>query len=292
LSEAPPPLLSVVVCTHERPDELERCLGGLAALRDPVEAIVVDSASKPDCRGLVESFAGRIPSLRYLYEDRPGLSRARNRGLAEASADIVAFFYDDALPARDWAGRLAAPFADPAVGCVGGTCRPDFRAARPRWLSDRLLQYAGITRFGATPRDARSSAEYPFGANVAFRREALLRRGGFDEALGRIGSSLLSGEEWAAIEGLLADGWRVRLEPSAIVDHAVAPNRCESGYYWRRLWWQGISRARGERSWRTTVRLLGAAPVRALGWATTGDRFFLYRTAETAGYLSELARRR
>ena len=45
--------LSVVVCTHNRPLDLERCLQGLAALTDPAEVIVVDSASQPPCRELV-----------------------------------------------------------------------------------------------------------------------------------------------------------------------------------------------------------------------------------------------
>src|SRR6185436_18837534 len=114
---------------------------------------------------------------------------ARNRGLAEASHAVVAFVDDDAAPAPDWARRLAAAFADPGVGCAGGACRPDFAAPRPGWLSDRLLQFAGITRIGDTPREARSSAEYPFGANLAMRADALREAGGFSERLGRVAAA-------------------------------------------------------------------------------------------------------
>ena len=283
------PLLTVVVSTHDRPGDLARCLRGLTTLEDPVEVVVVDSASRTPNRILVERFAGDIADLRYCREREPGLSRARNRGLAEASCELVAFVDDDAVVARDWARRLASAFADPEVGCAGGTCRPRFEEPRPRWLSERLLQFAGITRIGATPREARSSADYPFGANICFRRSALEEIGGFSERLGRSGTSLLSAEESAAIDALRSRGWRVWLQPDAVVDHTVSPERCSSEYYWHRLWWQGISRARQERSLRLAVRLIAAAPVRLLLWLATGDRVHLYRTAETAGYLYDLA---
>lgn len=280
------PLLSVVVCTHERPDDLRRCLAALSRLEDPVEVIVVDSASSPPCRDVVDAFG-----FQYLYEPVPGLSRARNTGMRAALCDVVAFVDDDTEPHPDWARRLVAAFDDPTVHCGGGTCRAAFAGDRPGWLSDRLLQYAGITRMGERPREALSSAEYPFGANLAFRREVALELGGFSEALGRIGTSLLSGEESAMIDAVRARGGRVWLQPDAVVDHHVAPERCVSRYYWRRLWWQGISRARAGADAATTVRVLAALPVRLGLWAVTRDRFYLYRAAETAGYVRALAAR-
>lgn len=288
-------VLSVVVCTHNRPSDLERCLEALAELEDIPEVIVVDSASQPPCRDLVRSYAGRIPRLLYLHEPEPGLSRARNLGLAHASGRVVAFVDDDAAPRRDWSRAIVAPFVDDAaVGCVGGACVAEFEegARRPGWLSDRLLQFAGITRFGENARTARSSAEWPFGANIAFRASAL-PPDPFREALGRHGTTLLSGEESALVETVRDAGWRIWLEPRAIVDHTVHPERCSSTYYWRRLWWAGVSRARAEeRLVETGLRLAVAAPVRLLLYAITRDRVHLYRSAETAGFLVEAARLR
>ena len=278
-------LLTVVVCTHSRPTELERCLAGLAALEDPVEVIVVDSASDPPCEGLAARYG-----FRYLYEPVAGLSRARNLGLEAASCSLVAFVDDDAVVAPSWARRLAAAFADHDVGAAGGTCRAAFSASRPDWLSDRLLQYAGVTRYESDACDAVSSAHYPFGANLCVRRSALVAIGGFSEALGRVGKSLLSNEEAAALDALRAEGWRVRWQPDAVVDHTVAPERCTGRYYWRRLWWQGVSRARASRSPGLIVRLVGAVPLRLAMWVVTRDRVHLYRTAETAGYLREIFR--
>ena len=286
--------LSVVVCTHSRPDDLARCLDALCRLDEPSEIIVVDSASEPPVRELVTRYATRLSHVRYVREERTGLSRARNTGVAEAGGDVIAFLDDDAAPFPDWAPRIVAPFeADEGVGCVGGACLADFGGRpRPRWLSDRLLQFAGITRFGPEGREPRSSAEWPFGANVAFRASALAAVDRpFFERLGRDGTTLLSGEESVLIEAVLAAGWKVWLEPSATVAHTVHPDRCRSRYYWRRLWWAGVSRARAANvPWSLAPRLLAAAAVRLLLYVVTRDRVHLYRTAETAGFLAERAR--
>ncbi len=287
------PRLSVVVCTHNRPRDLERCLDALAALEDAPEVIVVDSASRPPCRDLVMGYESRLRALVYVYEAEPGLSRARNRALGSAGGRIVAFVDDDAAPRPDWAMRIVAAFDDPSVGCVGGACAAVFEdaAVRPPWLSDRLLQFAGITRFGSEAREARSSAEWPFGANIAFRAEVLRGNEPFPEELGRDGTTLLSGEESAVVEAVRAAGWKIWLEPTAVVDHAVHAERCSSRYYWRRLWWAGVTRARGaDSSVRLGLRLILAAPIRLALYAVTRDRIYLYRSAETAGFLVERTR--
>jgi glucosyl-dolichyl phosphate glucuronosyltransferase len=279
------PELSVAICTHERPRDLERCLDGIARLRDPVEVVVVDSASRVPCEAVVARYRDRIPHLSYVYLEQPGLSLARNAAIARSSGEVLAFIDDDAVPAPDWAGRLKSAFGDSSIGCVGGTCAPLFAAARPAWLSDRLLQMAGITRFGSRAREPGSSAEWPFGANIAFRRRALLEAGEFSPRLGRRGSLLLSGEDSDMVARVLRQGWRVWLEPSAVVLHRVSAERCRGSYYRRRLWWNGIGRAVDPDA-RLAARLLAAMPVRLALWMLTRDRFYLYRISESAGYLA------
>lgn len=282
------PSLSVVVCTHNRPADLERCLAGLAAVRRPIEVVVVDSASDPPVEALVAATA----SARYVYEPRPGLSTARNRGVEATTGDVVAFVDDDAIPAADWADELAAAFARPEVGCAGGECRPRFETERPAWLSDALLAFAGITSFGGSARRAASRAEWPFGANLAFRRAALAQAGAFSEELGRSGDSLLSYEDTAMIERVIACGWEVWLRPSAVVEHTVSAERCRGGYYWRRSWWNGISRARHRPTLAMALKRAVAVPLYLGLYAVRRDRIHLYRTAESAGYATERVRAR
>jgi GT2 family glycosyltransferase len=208
--------------------------------------------------------------------------------VAIATGSIVAFLDDDATVEPGWQEAMLDAFARrPHVGCVGGACLPAFAGERPRWLSDRLLQLSSITRYGATGREPMSSAEWPFGANMAFRRAVLDAVGGFSEALGRTGSSLLSGEDSDMVARVLAAGWRVWLEPGAAVMHTVHAERLRSRFYWRRLWWAGIGRAQ-QPELRTTLRLLAALPIRLALWSVTRDRMYLYRLAESAGYLTAL----
>ena len=288
--------LSVVVCTHNRPRDLEACLEALVAVEGDLEVTVVDSASDPTSEELVGRYESRLSDLRYVYELQPGLSRARNRGASMATGTIVAFVDDDAAPRPDWAREIVKPFeANTSIGCVGGACVAAFEdgVRRPRWLSDRLLQFAGITRFGSQARPARSSTEWPFGANIAFRASLLEGPNPFPEELGRHGTTLLSGEEYALVERVRAAGWTIWLEPRAIVDHTVHQERCSSRYYWRRLWWAGVSRARGaDARANVGLRLVVATPARLFLYALTRDRVYLYRCAETAGFLTERTRLR
>lgn len=280
------PLLSVIICTHNRPWTLRRCLESVSRLADPVEVIVVDSASSSPVGALAAECG-----CRYHYEAQPGLSRARNAGLRLATTPIVAFIDDDTELLPEWAREIIRPFEAPHVACVGGSCLALFDVERPRWLSDRLLQYAGITRLGTTSRLAHSRLEYPFGANLALRRHVALSLGGFREDLGRVGTDLLSGEETALLDALANAGHSIHLQPSAALHHHVPAERCRPGYYWRRLWWQGVSRAREGVTPTKSARLLLALPLRLTLWLATRDRFYLYRSAETAGYLATVFQR-
>ena len=284
--------LSVIVCTHNRLDDLGECLKALAREAADHEVIVVDSAPAQPAQDLVASYERRIPNLRYIRVQQPGLSLARNHGIEASHGEIVAFLDDDAAPCPGWAAAMLSAFGrHAAAGGVGGACLPRFDGQRPPWLSDRLLQLASITRWGESERQPRSSAEWPFGANMAFRREVLHRVGPFSTELGRTGSaSLLSGEDSEMVARVLAAGWEIWLAPAAAVEHRVHAERLRSRFYWRRFWWGGVSRAQTPTP-ALSARVLVAAPLRLLAWLLTRDRIFLYRQAEAAGYFMTLARR-
>lgn len=284
--------LVIGICSHERPDDLARCLASIAALPAPPPVIVVDSASSPSLEAVVAPFAARLPELVYHYESRPGLSIARNAVLERSDHELVAFLDDDTEVTEGWLEAIQAPFGRLRVAAVGGTARAAFPSPPPPWLSSRLLQYSGITRFpDVAPRAVRNRTEYPVGANLCVRREAVRAAGGFPEHLGRVGRSLLSGEETVVLDRLRACGHEIWIAPQAVVDHRVHPERLTSRYYWRRLWWQGITRARGSQARGVGLRVSLTAPARAGAYVLTGDRFYLYRLAEAAGYWTERLRR-
>jgi GT2 family glycosyltransferase len=222
--------LSVVVCTRERPAILRTCLERLRGIHYPgVEFVIVDNAPTTDeTRTCFETVVGDDARFRYVREPVPGLSRARNRGLAEATRRHVAFTDDDVQVDRWWLDGIAAGFdGDADVGCVTGLVPPaelehasqlyfDRRYSWARAMDRRVYDLAG-------QRD--DSVLYPYsagifgtGANFAVDRSLLLELGGFDEALGA-GSPAQGGEDLDAFVRVLLAGRRLVYEPSAIVWH-------------------------------------------------------------------------
>jgi glycosyltransferase involved in cell wall biosynthesis len=99
------PAISVAICTYQRYDLLEGVLRAASAQAESFadfEILVVDNTPDPD-RSLLEYRKHReVPRLRWVHEPQKGLSRARNRAVAESAAPIIAFLDDDAVPKAGW----------------------------------------------------------------------------------------------------------------------------------------------------------------------------------------------
>lgn len=226
--EPPAPLTaSIVVCTRDRTEHLERCLRALAAQQHvDHEILVVDNAPTDDSvRQLVQGF----PSIRYVAEPRPGLSIARNRGIAESRGEVIAFTDDDAVPEADWLSRLLIPFSlDPQVGIVTGLTTPLSLDTEPQVMSEMHRSFdRGYHRLwlrvnpAMTPPDTSHYRAYRFGAgvNMAIRRDVFDRCGTFDETLGA-GSRHHAGEDTELFFRALEAEYTLVYEPVARVRHA------------------------------------------------------------------------
>lgn len=222
--------VAVVVCTAGRPEQLERCIRSLLAQRRAeLEVIVVDNRpAEDDTRRAVSAIAAEDPRVRYVPESRKGLSVARNRGVSETSADLVAFTDDDVFADRAWIEWLTAPFAEPTVSVACGMVLPlelqteaQKRFERYAGFSKGVRRHSYDLRSGPVP----GRLLYPFvnggvgvGNNMAFRRAELIATGGFDPALGA-GSPAGSCEEtWAFAKAILRGG-RIVYEPRALCWH-------------------------------------------------------------------------
>jgi O-antigen biosynthesis protein len=227
---ADPPRVSVVVATRDRPHTLRRCLESLFAVVYPLrfEIVVVDNA--PSSTATLE-LVGRLSraELRYVREDRPGPSWARNRGLAEASSDLVVFLDDDVVADRRLIAALVGGFnAAEDVGCVTGLILPTELETPAQLLVE---EYGGYNkgfeqRIFDTGEHRPEDPLYPFtagrfgaGACMAFRRSVFLDLGGFDPTLGS-GRHPTGGEELSAFLRVVRSGRRLVYTPSAIVRHA------------------------------------------------------------------------
>ncbi|HEX4093752.1 MAG TPA: glycosyltransferase [Trebonia sp.] len=231
LLNAPP--ASVVICTRDRTERLGSCLAAVLRQDYPdFEVIVVDNAPTDDAVGelvgcLRAAGTNGVP-LRHVVEQRPGLSWARNTGLQAASGRIVAYLDDDEHPDRHWLAELARGFTlgDGVVG-VSGLVLPAVLDTPAQRLYEQFGGHSKGRGLTAEVFDVASHARqhplYPLpafgvGASMAFDREALLRIGGFDVALGA-GTPARAGEDTAAIGDLMLDGGTFVYWPGAVMWH-------------------------------------------------------------------------
>jgi len=224
----PPPIsppMSIVVCTRDRSASLARCLAALARQDHPAyEVVVVDNAPRDDATARVVA----ATPFRYVREDRPGLDRARNRGIAAARHGLIAFTDDDTEAEPGWLSALAAAFADPRVAGVTGRVLPAAletpaqrlfeaygngmdKGGTPRLFDPAALTAAGLLRAQAVG----------VGANMAFRRsvlQALPETAAFDPALDA-GTPAAGAGDLDLFHRLLCAGFVLRYEPAASVRH-------------------------------------------------------------------------
>jgi glycosyltransferase involved in cell wall biosynthesis len=216
------PTCSVVVCTNNRPAELERCLSGIAQQTiQPLEIVVVDNAMLDD---RTAGIAGRF-GARYIQESRQGASCARNRGVAESSGEIIAYLDDDAYPNADWLANLLTGFQDGGVMAVGGRTVAPLADAESRELC-ALIQGPGsvMERIVVDKNHPQWFEMTAFGGlgmtgNMGFRRAAFELLNGFDQ---RLGLPDAAGEEQFAVFNLVDRGFKAAYVPDAVVTHPTS----------------------------------------------------------------------
>ncbi len=242
---------SVVICAFadERFGQLIAAVESLRAqTQAPAEVIVVVDGNP----ALLErARREREDAVVVANTGPPGLSGARNSGVACARSDIVAFLDDDATAAPDWLERLTGPYGDEAVAGVGGWVEPVWVDGRPGWFPQEFDWVVGCSYRGLPP--GRAPVRNLIGANMSFRREVLAEVGGFRADLGRVGAQPLGCEE-TELCLRIANRWPDRVllfEPSARVSHRVPAERSSWRYFRARCYAEGLSKA-------TVARLAGA----------------------------------
>lgn len=237
--------VTVVLPTFRRPEGLRRVLEALARQDDPLidwELVVVDNDEPPGNAAVLEQFASGFPvPVRSVHEPKRGAAHARNRGIAEASSEFIAFIDDDVVPASDWLSQLLRPLQERRCDGVGGRVILDQTVRRPRWFDDRSFSgYLAHFNLGDDETDIEAGG-YVLTANAAFRTGLLRESGGFDPVLGPRSGIPLVNDDVQLCRDAMRIGGKIRYSPSAVVVHELPPGRLTRSYIWRRLYAQGRS---------------------------------------------------
>lgn len=173
-----------------------------SASSDAVGVLVVDSASDTADTREVAANAG----VGYIRSGK-GLSVARNVGITTAARPFVIFTDDDCRPTEGWVETLVSHFDEPEVSAVTGRMLDHTQSTDS--------PYHRATRY-VTPL---SGIDAGHGAVMAFRRETLLRIGGFDDLMGA-GQRMAGAEDLDIFVRLLRAGTEIVHDGSAVVLHA------------------------------------------------------------------------
>lgn len=222
------PRATIVVPTICRDaEELARTIGSLLALDYPdFEVIVVDN--RQDLATPFPSFHGD-DRVRVVREECPGISSARNRGVAHATGEFVAFTDDDVVVQNNWLRELGNRFVEnPEVDAIGGLVLPLELTSPPQlWFEE---YFGGFSQsFAAELLSMRrlagvdemfpySPGRFGAGCNMAIRRDVLARWGGFDVTLG-VGTPARGGEDLLMNLKVVLAGGTIAFEPRAVVRH-------------------------------------------------------------------------
>ncbi len=214
--------LSIIVCTYNREKYLSRCLDGLAKQNniDPqsFEILLIDNKSTDNTKTICNNFISQNKTLniRYIFEETPGLSNARNRGWNEAKGTFVAYIDDDAIPATEWtqeALSLINRHKNKNLGAFGGPVVRYAEVPLPNWVPDDYGNFdAGLTEKPITSL---------FGCNMVIKKSLLEQFGGFNPNLGMHGKKIAYGEEDEIFIKMLNANIPILYSPGIKVQHLL-----------------------------------------------------------------------
>jgi len=216
---ADPAALSIIIPHLNQPDFLGKCLASLASQMPEnhrIEIIVCDNGSA----ALPTSIVAGWDNVRLIEERTPGPGPARNAGIAQSSAPLLAFIDADCVAAPGWIDAILTTFADPEAQVFGGDVRVRYKSpGRPTFLEP----YEAVFAYR---NEEYIASGYSGTGNLAMRREV------FDIVGGFAGIGVAEDHDWGL--RAKAEGIVTRYVPEMIIYHPARTSFSELTRKWDR----------------------------------------------------------
>ncbi|MDP2110552.1 MAG: sulfatase-like hydrolase/transferase [Thiobacillus sp.] len=294
--------LTVLICTHNRADLLERTLASINAAKRParpVQILVAANACTDDTVVRMRMYRdcqaerGWIP-LRLIEVPTPGKSHALNRAIPEIDTELAAFVDDDHRVDEDYLVAIdQAVETWPDAGLYCGRILPDWDGSEPEWVHDDgpyRIYPLPVPRYdqGTAPKTITAEeGPIPGGGNLVVRHHVFELAGQFSTELGPHGHDLGGGEDSEYVLRAMSRGARCQYVPDMVQHHYVDTERLRLGYLLKKSYQRtrSTSRIHGNGSvplymWRKLAEY-GFHSLFSLSWARR--RFYWMRTAAALG---------
>ncbi|HMM46977.1 MAG TPA: sulfatase-like hydrolase/transferase [Thiobacillaceae bacterium] len=294
--------LTILICTHDRADLLERALASLnAATRPkiPVRILVAANACNDDTVARMEAYqrrqdeSGTLP-LQLIEVPAPGKSHALNEALPLVDTELVAFVDDDHRVDENYLVAIEeAARTWPDAGLYCGRILPDWDGSEPDWVHDDgpyRIYPLPVPRFdqGDAPREITAKeGPIPGGGNLVLRRRVIEANGPFSTELGPRGHDLGGGEDSEYVLRALSRGEQCQYVPGIVQHHYVDNERLRLGYLLKKSYQRTRSTSRIHGNGRVPLFMwrklaeYGFHSVFSVGWSRR--RFYWMRTAAALG---------
>ncbi|MFA5338088.1 MAG: glycosyltransferase [Candidatus Omnitrophota bacterium] len=225
--------VSVIIPTYKRSESLGALLEAfLRQSYDDFEIIVMDQ-SPPPPKDLNEIITANNDKIKYFTDNTQNAAHARNEGIRNAAGEIIISCDDDIMIKPDFIENHVKNYKEQRVGAVSGRvlCANDLPVSKIKKVG-KIRRYDGkiISNFNA---DFKTEVEHAYGCNVSFRKELLMRTGGYDERL--IGTSSFDDADVSfKIREL---GYKIVFEPEAEAIHLQSSGGCRDISFEKKMYW-------------------------------------------------------
>lgn len=211
------PLVSVIIATRDRPQELSQCLAHLfCQTYTPFEVIVVDNSENESLSFMVVRSFQKARYIRVNPKTKnPALMR--NCGINKSKGEILAFIDDDSVVMPGWMQALADAFKDKNVGGVTGRVIEDDQTEIETERIGRFSPTGEITMNFNNRIKKKVDVDFLYGCNMAVSRNALQKSGLYDPWFG------ITYEEQDLSFRIQEATFSLKYIPSMVAYHLKAP---------------------------------------------------------------------